>query len=290
MISNDVVYSVLHQSNNITEESLWAGENNSEMHGIEKFKLKNILQLKFSRRRGLVGTSLLAAEVLLTSWLTSSLWRFAGDGHTGGQRGRGGAWRSGRWGSSRASCSTQRRSQTDWTRIQNSPEMHQESDDVCHHVDDHLESQGVHLQQHLEGEEDDKEHICDLLELFQPVRLVVVLGGEDPGVEEDQDDDEPEHGLGLDSPPTVPPWLSVPSEKREVRGEAAGPEWQVRNWFRSVNSSPDIPWLLKYSQAQLDISTSQWSWLLSASRSRLRDPPPPRLSSHSPPWQHSPWL
>ena len=88
--------------------------------------------------------------------------------------------------------------------------MHQESDDVCHHVDDHLESQGVHLQQHLEGEEDDKEHICDLLELFQPVRLVVVLGGEDPGVEEDQDDDEPEHGLRLDRPPTISSGLPIP--------------------------------------------------------------------------------
>ena len=79
----------------------------------------------------------------------------------------------------------------------------------------HLEAQGVHLQQHLEGEEDDEEHVCDLLELLQPVRLVVVLRGEDPGVEKYQDDDEPEHCLGLDGTPTVSSGFSVPSENRK---------------------------------------------------------------------------
>ena len=47
--------------------------------------------------------------------------------------------------------------------------------------------------------------------MLQPLGLVVVLGGEDTGVEQDQDDDEPEHGLALDSPPTIATRLPVPS-------------------------------------------------------------------------------
>ena len=74
----------------------------------------------------------------------------------------------------------------------------------------HLKAQGVHLEQHLDGEEDDEEHVCDLLEVLEPLWLVVVLGGEDAGVEQHQDDDEPEHRLRLDSAPTVPPRLAVP--------------------------------------------------------------------------------
>ena len=74
----------------------------------------------------------------------------------------------------------------------------------------HLKAQGVHLEQHLDGEEDDEEHVCDLLEVLEPLWLVVVLGGEDAGVEQHQDDDEPEHRLRLDSSPAVPPRLAVP--------------------------------------------------------------------------------
>ena len=46
--------------------------------------------------------------------------------------------------------------------------------------------------------------------MLEPLWLVVVLGGEDAGVEQHQDDDEPEHRLRLDSAPTVPPRLAVP--------------------------------------------------------------------------------
>ena len=91
------------------------------------------------------------------------------------------------------------------------------SDDVCEVIDVcHLEAQSVHLQQHLQREENNEEHVGDLLELLQPVRLVVVLGGEYPGVEEHQDDNEPEHRLGLHSPPTVPSRFSVPSENNKL--------------------------------------------------------------------------
>ena len=48
--------------------------------------------------------------------------------------------------------------------------------------------------------------------MLQPLWLVVVLSGQDAGVEQHQDDDEPEHGLGLDCSPTVPTRLSVPSK------------------------------------------------------------------------------
>ena len=48
--------------------------------------------------------------------------------------------------------------------------------------------------------------------MLQPLWLVVVLCGQHTGVEQHQDDDEPEHGLGLDSTPTVATRLSVPSE------------------------------------------------------------------------------
>ena len=47
--------------------------------------------------------------------------------------------------------------------------------------------------------------------MLEPAGLVVVLGGEDAGVEQHKDDDEPEHGLGLHRPATVPPGLPVPS-------------------------------------------------------------------------------
>ena len=80
----------------------------------------------------------------------------------------------------------------------------------------YLEAQGVHLQQHLESEEDDEEHVCDLLELFQPVRLVVMLRGEDPSVEKYQNDNEPEHRLGLDGTTAVSSRFSVPSENHQL--------------------------------------------------------------------------
>lgn len=75
----------------------------------------------------------------------------------------------------------------------------------------YLEAQCIHFEKHLHGEEDHKEHVCNLLKVLQPVRLVVVLGGQDAGVEQHQDDDEPEHGLALDGSPTVATRLPVPS-------------------------------------------------------------------------------
>ena len=73
-----------------------------------------------------------------------------------------------------------------------------------------MESQRVHLYEHLDGEENHKEEVCDLLEVVKPLWLAVVLGGEYDCVKEDKDDDEPEHGLRLDSAPAVPPRFSVP--------------------------------------------------------------------------------
>ena len=46
--------------------------------------------------------------------------------------------------------------------------------------------------------------------MLEPPGLVVVLGGEHAGVKEHQDDDEPEHGLRLNRPPTISPGLPVP--------------------------------------------------------------------------------
>ena len=80
----------------------------------------------------------------------------------------------------------------------------------------HLKAQGVHLEQHLDGKEDDEEHVGDLLEVLEPLGLVVVLGGEDAGVEQHQDDDEPEHRLGLHGTPAVSSRFSVPSENQQV--------------------------------------------------------------------------
>ena len=40
-------------------------------------------------------------------------------------------------------------------------------------------------------------NVYEYLEVIQPGRLFVVLGGEDAGVEEDQGHDQPEHELGL---------------------------------------------------------------------------------------------
>ena len=81
-----------------------------------------------------------------------------------------------------------------------------------HHVAG--EAKGVHLQQHLAGEEADEEEVGVLLEVVEPERLVVVLGGKDAGVEEDQDHDQPEHPLGLADLPCLPPHLTVPPGRR----------------------------------------------------------------------------
>ena len=81
-----------------------------------------------------------------------------------------------------------------------------------HHVAG--ESKCVHLQQHLAGEEADEEEVGVLLEVVEPERLVVVLGGEDAGVEEDQDHDQPEHPLRLADLPRLPPHLTVPPGMR----------------------------------------------------------------------------
>ena len=52
--------------------------------------------------------------------------------------------------------------------------------------------------------------------MLQPLWLVIVLGGKDTGVEEHQDDDEPENGLRLDSPPAVTTRFSVPSKMKRL--------------------------------------------------------------------------
>ena len=81
-----------------------------------------------------------------------------------------------------------------------------------HHVAG--EAKGVHLQQHLAGEEADEEEVGVLLEVVEPERLVVVLGGKDAGVEEHQDHDQPEHPLGLADLTSLPPHLTVPPGMR----------------------------------------------------------------------------
>ena len=84
-----------------------------------------------------------------------------------------------------------------------------------HHVAG--EAQSVHLQQHLAGEEADEEEICVLLEVVEPEGLVVVLGGEDAGVEEDEDDNQPEHPLGLADFTSLPPHFTIPPGKEIKR-------------------------------------------------------------------------
>ena len=146
---------------------------------------------------------------------------FSGVWHTWGQTDPGAASPRGRWESFLTSCSALRRNQTDWRARQSNPAKYWRHVRSYHQSrrreeSSYLKTQGVHLQQHLESEENDEEHVGDLLELLQPVRLVVVLGGEDPGVEKHQDDDEPEHRLGLHGTPAVSSRFSVPSENQQV--------------------------------------------------------------------------
>ena len=81
-----------------------------------------------------------------------------------------------------------------------------------HHVAGKAKS--VHLQQHLAGEEADKEEIGVLLEVVKPDGLVVVLGGKDAGVEEDEDDNQPKHPLGLADLSSLPTHFTIPPGKR----------------------------------------------------------------------------
>ena len=67
----------------------------------------------------------------------------------------------------------------------------------------YLKAETVHLEKHLTGEEDHEEQVRDLLEVVEPRGLAVMLRSEDAGVEEHKDDDEPEHGLGLDCSPAA---------------------------------------------------------------------------------------
>ena len=80
-----------------------------------------------------------------------------------------------------------------------------------HHVAG--EAKGVHLQQHLAGEEADEEEVGVLLEVVEPEGLVVVLGGKDAGVEEDEDDDQPEHPLRLADLTSLTTHLTIPPGK-----------------------------------------------------------------------------
>ena len=59
----------------------------------------------------------------------------------------------------------------------------------------YLKTQAVHFEEHFKCEKDDKEEVCDFLEIVEPRRLPVVLGRQNTGVEEHKDDDQPEHGL-----------------------------------------------------------------------------------------------
>ena len=79
-----------------------------------------------------------------------------------------------------------------------------------------LKAQGVHLEYHLAGEQDHKEEVGQVLKIFkstpglwkviflthlkmvQPLRLAIVLCAKDTGVEEDKEDDEPKHRLGIE--------------------------------------------------------------------------------------------
>lgn len=77
------------------------------------------------------------------------------------------------------------------------------------HSDDYLETEAVHFEKHFKGEEHHEEQVGNLLEVVQPSRLAIMLGSQYTGVEEHQDYDQPEHGLGLDCPPAGPPGPSV---------------------------------------------------------------------------------
>ena len=72
-----------------------------------------------------------------------------------------------------------------------------------------MKAQAVHLDEHLNGEEHDEEEVGHLLEVVQPRGLPVMLRGQDARVEEHQDDDDPEHGLGLDGLSTDPAGAAV---------------------------------------------------------------------------------
>ena len=80
-----------------------------------------------------------------------------------------------------------------------------------HHVAG--ETKSVHFQQHLAGEEADEEEVGVLLEVVEPERLVMVLGGKDAGVEEDEDDDQPEHPLRLADLTSLTAHLTIPPGK-----------------------------------------------------------------------------
>ena len=62
----------------------------------------------------------------------------------------------------------------------------------------YLKAETVHFEEHLAGEEDNEEQVGDLLEVVEPRRLAIVLRRQDARVEEDEDDDQPEHALRLD--------------------------------------------------------------------------------------------
>ncbi len=58
---------------------------------------------------------------------------------------------------------------------------------------------------------------CDTdLKLVEPGRLVVMLCGEDAGVQEHEADDEPEHPLGLAHQPRLSAHAPVPPVQRRV--------------------------------------------------------------------------
>ena len=117
-------------------------------------------------------------------------------------------------------------------------EDHEEVESVeeGHHVA--AEAEGVHLHQHLEGEEADEGEVGVLLEVVEPLWLAVVLGGEDAGVKEHQGQDQPEHELRLADVLHCPLVLPVPSkhnsinQRKEQTANAQSPREHCRHGRR----------------------------------------------------------
>ena len=73
----------------------------------------------------------------------------------------------------------------------------------------HLKAKTVHLEEHFAGKEHNEEEVGDVLEVIQPGGLSVMFSSKDAGVQKDQNDNQPKHGLGLDSFATFPTSTTV---------------------------------------------------------------------------------
>ena len=63
----------------------------------------------------------------------------------------------------------------------------------------YLKAKTVHLQEHLTGEEHNKEQIGVFLEVVQPCRLSIVFSRQNASVQKYQNDNQPKHPLGFTS-------------------------------------------------------------------------------------------